>query len=303
MRALAALLGVLMIFGTGTAATAAPGGCLTECVASAHNSGGESVGVLLEQRSAERALLKRLDGHYDEVPDTRPGARGRSTCPGCTYTRVPLVGPGAPNGGFAGPFAGCPGGQIDQTQLVFRTTPGNPARELVGTICPGAPAQGGPAAPVITIGMIEGEVRRFAEQVTPPSTELGFAPAGTAIVNLPVLVWATPESTIQRDFAPFGIPVSVTLVPSWEWTFEPGATTRTATPGQPYRDNGIPVADDPAYVRHAYRAPGQRQIGVTVRWSASWSLDGGAPRPLGDLTRTDTASVLVREAPSRLVAR
>ena len=202
------------------------------------------------------------------------------------------------------PFLGCPtsaGRSVSETSLLFRSRPGVTGRELLGPVCstPGAD----PAAPVVTVEMIEAELRRLVQQVAPPTTDLAFAPSAGGIVNLPLLVWATPERVITRDFAPFGIPVSVTLAPSWEWTFEQGATARTSTPGQPYRDNGVSVTDDPAYVAHSYRTPGTRTVTVTVRWSASWSLDGGAARALGDLVRSDSADVTVREAASRLVAR
>lgn len=277
--------------------------CQRTCGASAKRNGNSNIETTRDASAPSSVVVRSTGGGHHVASEGSGKSRSRNTCPGCTYTAVPLIGPGAPGGRTGIPFLGCQGGDFAQTQLVYRTTPGQSGRALVGTACPSAPAAPGAAAPVITLEMIEGEVRRLTQQVTPPAPELGFAPAGNAIVNLPVLVWATPQSTVRRDFAPFGIPVSVTLTPSWEWTFEPGATRRTRHPGQPYRDNGVPVARDPGYVTHAYRTPGAHEVTVTVRWAATWSLDGGAPRALGDLTRSDTVGVSVREAPSRLVAR
>jgi hypothetical protein len=301
MRVLAAVVGLLLLASAGATASAAPPiDCADDCGASASRNGNRNIEAARGISVPGTTVVRSTDGGLGVLSETSSRGQSRNTCPGCTYTRMPLVGPGRT---VSGPFLGCSGGQRDQTQLVFRTRPGQVSPELVGTICPGPPAGPGAAAPVITLEMIEGEVRRLTQQVAPPAPELGFAPAGNAIVNLPVLVWATPQSRIRRDFAPFGIPVTVTLAPSWEWTFEPGATSRTTHPGQPYRDNGVPVARDPGYVTHAYRTPGARDVTVTVRWAATWSLDGGAPRALGDLTRSDTVGVSVREAPSRLVAR
>ena len=250
---------------------------------------------------SDTSVFRFTNGRFSTVRDRAGGGSG-SSCPGCSYDLVPMSSMGVMGTGV--PFLGCQastGQSFSETSLLFRSRPGVTGRELLGPVCstPG----GGAAAPVVTVEMIEAELRRLVQQVAPPTTELSFAPSAGGIVNLPLLVWASPEDVLTRDFTPFGIPVSVTLAPSWEWTFERGATTRTTTPGQPYRDNGVNVADDPGYVSHTYRTPGTRTVTVTVRWSATWSLDGGAARPLGDLVRSDSAAVSVREAPSRLVAR
>jgi hypothetical protein len=304
MRGRLLLLAGILSLGWGAAAWAEPGTeCQRTCGASAQRNGNSDIEATRPVSVPGTTVARLSGGGLGVVSEGSTRSRNRNTCPGCTYTTVPLIGPGAPGGRTGIPFLGCHGTDFAQTLLVYRTAPGQSGRTLVGTACPSTPAAPGAAAPVITLEMIEGEVRRLAQQVAPPAPELGFAPTGNAIVNLPVLVWATPQSTIRRDFAPFGIPVSVTLTPSWEWTFGPGATSRTTHPGQPYRDNGVPVARDPGYVTHSYRTPGARDVTVTVRWAATWSLDDGAPRALGDLTRSDTVGVSVREAPSRLVAR
>ena len=276
--------------------------CRGDCGASASRNGNSNVEATTGRAVPSSTIVRSVGGGIEVASEGGSGGRARSTCPGCRYTSEPLIGPGAAGGVSGAPFLGCAGADFARSRLVYRTAPGQSGRTLVGVACPGRPTAPADPEPVITLEMIEGEVRRLTQQVAPPAPELGFAPAGTGIVNIPVLVWATPQETIRRDFAPFGIPVAVTLTPSWEWTFDSGASTQTAHPGQPYRDNGVPVASDPGYVTHAYRTPGTRSVAVTVHWAATWSLDGGAPRSLGELTRSDNAEVSIREAPSRLVA-
>ncbi len=267
---------------SGTAARAEPAErCRKACGASASRNGNSNVVATAGRAVPSSTIVRSVGGAIEVASEGGSRGRARSTCPGCRYTSEPLIGPGAAGGLSGAPFLGCAGANFARTRLVYRTAPGQSGRTLVGVACPGTPTAPEDAEPVITLEMIEGEVRRLTEQVAPPAPELGFAPAGTGIVNIPVLVWATPQQTIRRDFAPFGIPVAVTLTPSWEWTFESGATTTTAHPGQPYRDNGVPVARDAGYVTRAYRTPGSRSVTVTVHWAATWSLDGGAPRSLG----------------------
>lgn len=43
-----------------------------------------------------------------------------------------------------------------------------------------------------------------------------------------------------------GVPVSLALTPSWEWTFDPGVSLRTPNPGQPCQDNGVLSLTTPA---------------------------------------------------------
>ncbi len=273
MRISLLLLAILLsVSGTTSASAEVIKECQRTCGASASRNGNSNVEATNSRAVPSSTVVRAVGGGIEVASEGgRGGRRGRarSTCPGCSYTSEPLIGPGAA-GGFSGaPFLGCAGADFARTRLVYRTAPGQTGRALVGVACPGRPAAADDPEPVITLEMIEGEVRRFAQRVAPPAPELGSAPAGTAIVNLPVIVWATPQTAVRRDFAPFGIPVAVTLTPRWEWTFESGATTGTAHPGQPYRDNGVPVASDPGYVTHAYRTPGQRQVTVTVRWAAT----------------------------------
>lgn len=229
-----------------------------------------------------------------------PGRLGRtggsSSCPGCRWSSYP-VGAAQRQDRMPSDVYGLCAGAAGDARLLYVTRPGS-AQEFLSLVCT---VPTGPGRPPLTLGMVEAELRRLVERVPPEETGLGFAPAGGTVVNLPTIVFATPSGVIDRRLAPFGLPVRVVLDPSWEWSFEPGAGRVTDHPGQPYR-SGRPVARDPGYVTYAYRSPGERSLAVTVRWAASYSLDGAPLTALGEVTRGGSVSVPVREAPSRLVA-
>jgi len=297
VRGLVALTGMLLAVSAPphSASAATPPPCWECADAGAELQGNRSV-------EAHKNQLVQNRGRAQTVESVARERTGGSDCPSCTYSTISLSEAQSGDRIPARAYESCPPAAVGrgETRFLYRSRPGAAAVEYLGVICT-FPA--GPAQPAITLAMVEAELRRLVQQVAPTSTQIGFAPSTGAIVNLPTIVYATPQDAINRNFTPFGIPVRVSLTPTWEWTFEPGAHRQTATPGQPYQDNGVPVAADPAYVTHTYRTPGSRTVTVTVHWAASYALPGGSLTPLGELTRADSATMSVREAPSRLDAR
>jgi hypothetical protein len=234
----------------------------------------------------------------------RPARADRgSSCPGCVYESVASADGGVRVGGIsAARLCGerPPGSAAVEPRMLYVTRPGQ-EREFLGPRCL---TSGGSEGGGVDIVQVEAEVRRYFEQMVPAGTQLAVAPPSGGIVNLPAIFSASPQASLRQDFTPLGIPVTVTAQPSWQWTFDPGVSTTTSTPGKPYQDNGVLVRDDPGYVTHTYRTPGARDVSVQVRWSGSYQLGGqGEAVPVGVVTRTDTVpGFVVREAPARLVA-
>jgi hypothetical protein len=234
----------------------------------------------------------------------RPARADRgSSCPGCVYESVASADGGVRVGGIsAARLCGerPPGSAAVEPRMLYVTRPGQ-EREFLGPRCL---TSGGSEGGGVDIVQVEAEVRRYFEQMVPAGTQLAVAPPSGGIVNLPAIFSASPQASLRQDFTPLGIPVTVTAQPSWQWTFDPGVSTTTSTPGKPYQDNGVLVREDAGYVTHTYRTPGARDVSVQVRWSGSYQLGGqGEAVPVGVVTRTDTVpGFVVREAPARLVA-
>jgi hypothetical protein len=141
--------------------------------------------------------------------------------------------------------------------------------------------------------IIDREFRRVAE----PSVTL--APAGTALVNLPVIAWT--EETPPLDLAiDQPLPGQIEASPTFAWRWSDGSSASGA--GRPY-DPSISPLDTPDYYVHAApRDVGRLRTELTVTWNGTVTVPGLPPVPIDPLVYRSQADVLVGEARSELVA-
>lgn len=163
---------------------------------------------------------------------------------------------------------------------------------IVGHVCTGS---GGVATPVDQVIQDVGEYERDHMPIPTANVQ----PAGVAIVNLPVLVSATPlgPQTMQVQQP---VPGELVATPTYTWTFDDGGAA--TGPGTPY-DGTDPRADPAHYALHIYRAANEHaSVTLTVTWNATFSV-AGQTFPIPQLVMPPiTTTFSVREAHSVLVS-
>ena len=143
-------------------------------------------------------------------------------------------------------------------------------------------------------------------RLTLPLPTPGLSPAGDQIVNLPSWLWIADGWTERTSrVAIEGIAVSVAATPmSVQWSMGDGAVVVCEGPGVAF-DASRPAAAQQPTCTHIYRRSSARIPGlaytaaVTVKWSATWSVEGFAGGGvLPDIERTTTFAVRVGEVQS-----
>ena len=124
-----------------------------------------------------------------------------------------------------------------------------------------------------------------------PAPQLEVAPADVGLAGLPAFFWLAEEpQPISATASVRGVTVTATATPTeYAWSFGDGQERRTTHPGRRWtkkRDGSI---------EHTYEAADSYDLDVTIMWSASWSLNGGPPQPLGTFETGDSAVYPVRE--------
>lgn len=222
-------------------------------------------------------------------------AASGSSCPGCTYRLLALCDAGngcRELGGVQCPNAG------DTRYNVYVTRPGE-TEVSAGSICLG------PGEEPVAIDEVTTAVRTLLDELIPTDAQVRIQPPnGTTLVNIPTVVRADGgRAPVSQQFFAAGFAVQVTALPvRWTWTFEPGATGSFDFPGAAY-ERGVDPTRTGRHVTHTYTHTGQRQVGVTVTWEASYDLPGIGTIPVGQVQR-ESAPVPLRvvAARSELVA-
>ena len=131
-----------------------------------------------------------------------------------------------------------------------------------------------------------------------PLPEVALSPTGDQIVNLDSWLWIPNWEPLSGSATVGGVTVRVTVQPSSaRWTFGDG-TSLTCAPGIPWTAGADPArACTHMWARSSAAQPGESyRLGVTVTWSASYTVTGGAGGgALAPITRTATTPVRVAE--------
>lgn len=138
-----------------------------------------------------------------------------------------------------------------------------------------------------------------------PVVPIRSAPAdGNTFVNLKTVLWM--DSPPTRALGPvtllghqIGIQITAAAV---RWDFGDGVAV-SGPLGKPY-DTSCDSKECPGFWGHDYAATGNRTVTATVRWSATYTVDGGPAQPVpgGLITRgATTLPLTVREARDVLV--
>jgi hypothetical protein len=134
-----------------------------------------------------------------------------------------------------------------------------------------------------------------------PTLAVRVQPNPTAVVNLPVIVSAPVEPAPNFDVDE-PVPGAVTVTSTYRWTFDDGATL--IGPGRAYDGTDPSTAPSGYYLAHTYtHADAHASATLTVTWHATFTLAGGPPVALPDITTpAQTVRFEVHEVKSVLVS-
>ena len=190
-----------------------------------------------------------------------------------------VCGPGRDGIQASCPQNTCPPGE--QIYRLWQVAPGPPAP--MGLVCSGhgPPPVAAAAPPQVTEAMVLHAFRR----VPLPSLRSHSQPANKTLINFDTIFY-TDAQPLTRQLTLLGQRVRLEIKPSsFDWVHGDGTTDTTATPGAPY-----PAKDIVYRYADAHRTVAHR---VVVTWSAEYSLNGGALRPVnGTVTTTGPGTPL-----------
>ena len=131
-----------------------------------------------------------------------------------------------------------------------------------------------------------------------PLPKVTLSPWGDQVVNLPSWLWIENWEPLSGTASVGGVTIRVIARPaSARWTFGDG-TTLSCGPGVPWSpDTDATRACIHTWTRSSASQPAERYLlRVSVTWSASYSVTGGAGGgALPSITRTSTQPVRVAE--------
>lgn len=124
-----------------------------------------------------------------------------------------------------------------------------------------------------------------------PSPRIRIAPGRVGLTGLPSFFWLHPEPQgISATAGVHGVTVTATAAPSqfW-WRFGDGEERVTEHSGRPWTRRRA------GSIKHTYETKGMYEVGSTIVWTASWSINGGPSRPLGSFTTSRSVDYPARE--------
>ena len=158
----------------------------------------------------------------------------------------------------------------------------------------------GPAIP----GVGDADVRAQVVKLV-PKVGIAAAPKGWALVQLESLFWVQSPATQDLGTVPLlGHQVAITIrVATVTWDFGDGATATSTGPGRPYVSGDKCGKQCTDWFGHTYTKTGTVTVKATVNWTATYTVDGGAPRAITDTVPgpPDTVTMPVKEARAVLV--
>lgn len=217
-----------------------------------------------------------LGGNANAVDHGRPSFEWRLACGDKSV---------ATNSGGAQPCAGDTG--CPPKQHLYRLWQVTPDLVPMGIQC----AQTTPQAPSqqLTAAMIA----RAFQHVPLPGLETHIQPKDETLVNFDTIFY-TDAQPITRTLTLLGQRVTLDITPSsFRWTYGDGSEETTSVPGAPYPQK---------VVTHRYpHAHTTVAAHVAVTWTARYSVNGGASRPVDGTVTTvgpDTALRIAEAIPA-----
>ena len=212
--------------------------------------------------------------------NSNSGGRGGRTGPTCTYRLL-----GGPEGFPV----------YDTDGSLIETEPGGAWYEKTcDGVFMGAVYLRGAQNVVDPAEVAAGVLRRM----TVPVPKVALSPWSDQVVNLPSWLWIANWEPLSGTASVGGVTIRVTARPaSAQWTFGDG-TTLSCGPGVPWSpDIDAARACIHTWTRSSASQPADRYLlRVSVTWSASYSVTGGAGGgALPSITRTSTQPVRVAE--------
>lgn len=209
--------------------------------------------------------------------------RGQAaTCSGCQWKAV-LECDLTTASSCRGPARLC---GVDGAWLRIWMAPPGGAWQDFGAACFGS---GGP----VRRDVAEAEIRDLIWRSVPPLRPAA-QPSSGVLTQLPVVFTtgqtAGPQSS---EHVILGLPLELTIVPSWAWDFGDGAGLTTHRAGTPWPD---------AEVSHRYDRAGTADARVVARWKASYVVSGIGPLEVAEpVTQEAQVTVPVGEGRAVLV--
>ncbi|HVE64487.1 MAG TPA: PKD domain-containing protein [Mycobacteriales bacterium] len=164
--------------------------------------------------------------------------------------------------------------------------------ERLDSVCLGADTP----LPIPATARLPGLVRREFKADAVVKTTGSYQPRDGGVVNLETIFYAdTPRTITLAPLRILGFDVAITATATnYHWTWGDGSSLDTASPGTPYPDHDV---------THVYRRPGSYRVHVTVTYTGTYSVDGGATAPIvGTVTVPGPGvDITVREARAELV--
>jgi hypothetical protein len=123
-----------------------------------------------------------------------------------------------------------------------------------------------------------GEVFRYFQTLPLPPLTTRQQPPGNGLVGLPVIFYTDSPTTqtFTLDIRGFTVVIAATAT-GYTWHTGDGTELTSTDPGRPYPDHTV---------THDYRA-GTYTASLTTTWSATFTVDGGAPADVPGTTTTD----------------
>lgn len=185
-------------------------------------------------------------------------------------------------------------GAILYSVWVQQIAPTVGAKTSAGIVCLGG------AADTITVAQLGTDLTEDVRDHL-PTLSARAQPSPDAVVNLPVIVSApvepAPNFTVNEP-----VPGAVTVTSTYRWTFDDGATL--VGTGRAYDGTDPRTAPAGYYLAHTYtHADAHASATLTVTWHATFTVAGGAPVALPDITTPpQTVAFQVHEVRSVLVS-
>jgi len=132
-----------------------------------------------------------------------------------------------------------------------------------------------------------------------PDPELEVAPSRIGLTGLRSYFWLdeAPRPIVATASAGPTTVTAVAVPAEFVWDFGDGSSRGTQDAGKAWRPNRT------GSIGHTYQASGRYQLSAEILWRASWRIGGGAWRPLGYFSTSDSRPYRVREIIAWLVRR